>query len=907
MRPRWRGSREDRDLDDELRDYIARRTAQKIRDGLSPDLARRTALAESGGLEPIKEAMRDARLAHRIAEPLRDLRYAWRMARRSPGFAAVTVVSLALAIGANITIFSVTNALLLRRLPVEDADSLVMFRKDDPTPRAAFFRYTFNYPEFERYRTESSGFSGLAAVGVFDRAGLAIAAPDSRRVTPDPNPVRVSVVSGSYFDVLGVTPGIGRVFTDRDDTIAGGRAVAIVSDAYWRRRMNGTPDVLDYALLLNGITYAIVGVARAGFSGDWVGRPVDVWVPAAMYGRVLPEAPGPGLTRFGARIVARLRPGITRQQAEASAQAVMRRSMTTDFGPAPTAEQSSYVDRTRLRLLPASAGFSPDRESFGPVLAILSGMAALLLAIACANVATLLLTRAAARRTEIALRLSIGASRARVFRQLLTESLVLACLAGALGFVLSTWVTTAVSTFSLGPLQLDARAAPPSLSLDLLPDRHVVVFTFGICLFTAVVFGIAPAVRGVRLPLFSALRDQRGASGPRRLGSARTFVVVQVALSVLVLAGAGLFGRTLRNLRSLDLGVDRAHVLLVWTSPGQTGRRGADLAALCRVVLDRLATVPGVVSASASNRGVLTGNDGGLPSEMMIVPGHPPKAGQFTSASAIAPGYFLTIGAPMLAGRDFTDRDTETGPPVAIVNETFARFFYGNASTIGQRFATPGGAGRPYEIVGVARDAQHGSPQVHRAMKYFPYRQQSGLMRDMNVVIRTAGPPKAIAGRIRETLHVVEPGLPVFRIDTIEEQLDAVLAQERLVAAIATAAGLLVTALACIGLYGVVAYSVSQRTNEIGIRLTLGARPSAVAAMMLRESLTLVGIGMAIGIALTLASARLVVNRLFGVSPADVPTLAAAAVLLGAVALAAAGLPARRASRVDPMTALRCD
>jgi len=834
-----------------------------------------------------------------------DLRYALRMLLRSPVLTSVAVLSLALGIGANTAIFSVINALMLRRLPVRSPEQLVMLRRDDGF-QAEFWRYLgFSYPHFERLRDTAQVFSDLSTISLLDRFNVTVGGPGGGL---DPGQVRVALISGNYLSMLGVNARVGRALTGDDDSVPGGHPVAVISDSYWRRQFASSTDILERTLTLNGTSYDIVGVMPPGFTGDWVGRPADIWIPMMMQSQVMPEMPGL-LTKGNGwlRVVARLKPGVTVQEAQAAVQTIYYRLLREQAGANPSREQMQYIAQVRLELRPAGNGFSPERLSLAQSLAILMVVAGAVLLIACANVANLLLARSEARRTEIAMRLALGAGRARLARQLLTESILLAMMGAALGLVFAALGTNVLSTVSLGSVQMDARGTSSWLSLDLHPDLRDFAFATGLCMIAGILFGLAPAYRGSMVSVSRSLME-RGPSGGGsggQFGLGRLLVISQVAVSLVLLIGAGLFVRTLRNLRSLDPGVDRQHLLLVWTAPGQTGRQGPVLARFVHAVQERISSLPGVLSASASNHGFLDGHEGGGDSERYKIEGHIAKPGKFGGRVAITPGFFETAGIPLLAGRDFTERDLDTSPHVAIINETMARFFFEDENPIGRHFGMPGDMGTPIEIVGVVKDAKFGTPRDAGLTEYWPYLQIIGLMRTMCVEVRTGGNPTAIASRVRQELHDIDPGLPVLRIDTIEEQLNDVLAQERWIAGLSVFFGAVAALLACLGLYGVISYTVARRVPEIGIRLALGAAPADVLGMVLKESMLLVVAGVAIGVPVTLAAARLISARLYGVSAADPLTIAAAASLMTAVAALAGFLPAWRASRVDPMIALR--
>ena len=844
-----------------------------------------------------------------VYELVQDLRYALRMMRRSAGFTAVAVISLALGIGATTAMFSVVDALVLTKLPALRPRELVMFREHLPPYRS---RTDFPYGELLRFRDETPMFSSVAAVNLIDRS------------TDDGARVRVALVSGNYFTTFGVRAAAGRTLIPDDDRVPGGHAVAVISEGYRARRFARAADVLDRTLTINTTRFVIVGVAADGFAGDWVGRPVDIWVPTMMQAQVMVEVQG-ALTRkndYWLRLVARLQPGVSIQQAESALQPVYQRVMKEWMGPDASATALQDLARQSLELEPIAHGYSPQRETFGSPLAILTAVIGLVLLVTCANVASLLLARSADRQREVAVRLALGAGRARLIRQMLTESILLASLGGALGVMLAVWGTRSLAAIiATGPVQMFF-ASSSWISFDVRLNAAALGFAAAICLLTGTMCGLAPAVRGIAIDrparsLVPALAARGaaadGAAGRFSLG--KTLVVAQVALSLVVLIVAALFVRTLANLQSYDLGFDREHVLLVWTQPSATGRRPDAFKVLWQAAAERLAALPGVVSASASNGSILNGD---IPtaarlSDPMRVAGVPPKPTTIGGyRTFVMPRFFETIGVPLVAGREFTDRDTETAPPVVIINETLARHYFGRENPVGRFVGFNWQKGTPTEIVGVVRDFERGTPRAagrQQMLTYFPYRDVEAPTRlvVMCAVVRTAGDPRALAGRVREALHGVDPALPILKIDTVDEQLADVLAPDRLIAGLAAFFGAVAVLLSCLGLYGLVAHMTARRTSEIGIRMALGASGREIRSMIVAEGLGLVAVGVVIGVPLTLAAPRLASARLFGVSAADPLTLVIATVLMIAVSAVAGFVPAARASRVDPMRALRCE
>jgi putative ABC transport system permease protein len=774
-------------------------------------------------------------------------------------------------------------------------------RVDDPwhdTPN-----YGVPYTMFGAQETLAPFFAGIAGVGPVDRSNVIVRpkrAGDGPGFT-DPEPVHFSMVSGNYFPLLGLQARLGRTFTADDDRRAGGHPVAVISHRYWERRLGGDAEPIGRIVAVNGTAFTIIGVMPANFTGHWVGRPTDVWVPAAMWDQVVLERP---IRQWNLAMIGRLKPGADRGQAQAAAQALFQRVRAEISGARPGTPAYAEFAQYRVTLESMAAGYSPQREIFAQPVAILAAIVGLVLLIACANVSNLLLARSAARRREIAVRLAIGASAKRIVRQLLTESVLLAALGGAAGVLVAYWGTGALAKLvRSGPAGFNAPAM--SLDVDLHPDSRALLFTGALCLLTGLLFGMAPAWRSARASLAASFGARGAAAGGLRMGKA--LAVMQVAASLVLLTAAGLFVRTLHTLKSQDLGLDREHVLLVWTAPMQTGRTGAVVAPLFEKTRDRLRAVPGVVAASASVYGFLNGSS--FIGADVKVQGYAAKSAEQPVAQLdiVLPGYFETLGMRLMAGRDFSGQDAEKAPKVVIVNESLARHFFGGVNAIGRRIGFGGNArGNEYEIVGVVSDAKHITPRDQaRMMHYKPYRQDIGHLLQMCVAVRTVGDPARAAGRIREALREVDATLPVVRIETIDEQLDDLLGPERLVAALSGFLGVLALVLVCVGLYGLMSYNTLLRTNEIGIRMAMGATSGRVLGMVLREGALLVLAGTAIGLPVTLLATRLIASRLYAVGPADPATIAGAALAMMTVAAAAGWIPARRSSRVDPVAALR--
>jgi predicted permease len=852
-------------------------------------------------------------MAHRLnpVESLaHDIRYGLRFLGRNPGFTAIAALTLALGIGANSATFSVVNALMLARLPIPNPERVItVSRTEDGQPRG------FSCAMYGKLRDElpASVFKDISAVMEIWRSGVTTNLPGS---TSEPQDVMVGLASWSFFPALGITPALGRPFTADDDRVAGNNPVAAISYDYWNRKLNHREDVLGSELTLNGTPYTVVTVLPPGFSGDWVGRRIDIWMPLAQEPLVYSERPDllTNPNTQSVRIIARLSPGATMEQARAAAVIACERAVA-DLTPALNASWKEYFARSQFGIESYAGGYSPERYDFSRLLVVLFAVVGLVLLIACANLAGLLLARAAPRQREIVLRAALGASSGRIIRQLLTESLVLAAIGGVLGILFAV-AGADILVGSLAATSQSPQLGSSHFTLDARLDWHVVGFTAAVCLVTALLFGIAPALSASRPSLTAALggrgADNTGRRGIIALG--KSLVVLQVAISLLLLIAAGLFVRTLANLKGQDLGFEKRHLLLVWTLPGQKGQKGPELANFYQTVQERVSALPGVISASPSMKGLLREQGYGV---RLRMPDQPPDSEQDSVLfDLVAPGFFETTGMKLLAGRDFNKLDNESAPRVAVINESMARVYFNNQSPVGKHFgAAMMGREAPFmdtEIVGVVKDARgYNSPrETDSRMLYFPYRQDMALnthtrLASMCLALRTAGDPAAMKTLVRKELLSIDPGLPIVGMESVDEQLDDAIAQERVIASLATFFGALAVLLACLGLYGVVSYTVNRRTAEIGIRLALGATRTSVMGAVLKESMLLILLGVVIGVPAALAATRLVSTMLFGVGATDATTVAASILLIILVGAAAALLPARRASKVDPMVALR--
>jgi predicted permease len=833
---------------------------------------------------------------------LQDLKYGVRMLAKNPGYAAVVVLCLALGIGANTAIFTLINAVMLKSLPVEKPDELVLFGEGrmagtsviDGIPSPGPWELV-SYPLYKEYRDDNQVFQGVCAFQSNEaRLNLRIGGTGA----PE-EPVFGKVVSGNYFSVLGVKAAAGRTLTSEDDALAGAHPVAVISYGYWQRRFSRDPSVVGSVIDISGIPFTIVGITAPGFFGETLeSNPADIWAPITMESQVLLEPSRlDSRGNFWLHVIGRLKPGVTSQQAQAAVTTHFQQYLLQMAGSSVTSDDRRDLAGIRIDLTPGGKGVSQLRRRYSEPLKILMVLVGLVLLIACANVANLLLARATARQKEISLRCALGASRSRMIRQMLTESIVLAILGGLVGLLLAGWGTSLL-------VYLVSRGSYIPLSIS--PDARILGFTLLVSLLTGMLFGLAPAVRAARTDLSTTLKEgARSVVGHgTRFSLTKGLVIVQVALCLLMLVGGGLFVRTLQKLESQDLGFNRENVLLVGISPRMAGYKPEQLPSLYRQILERVGSIPGVKSTSLALYGLVSGS---ARRETISVQGYTPKPREETDAqmNIVGPGYIETAGMTLLAGRGIEVQDTETSAKVAVINEALAHYYFGNQNPVGKRLAIGEAKhAADFGVVGVVKDAKYTRlREASPPMLFIPVFQNPDYMNDLQV--RTIGDPTSVAADVRKTLNDIDSKLNPRRVITLSQQVDDALSQERLVAQLSTAFGGLALLLACVGLYGVMAYAVTRRTNEIGIRMALGAGAGNVLWMVLRETLLLVGVGLAIGIPAALASTRLIASQLFDLSPYDPLTLSVSSLLLIAVAALAGFIPARRASRVDPMVALR--
>ncbi|HSE33302.1 MAG TPA: ABC transporter permease [Pyrinomonadaceae bacterium] len=815
-------------------------------------------------------------------EIIQDLRFGLRLLLKNRGFTVVAVLSLALGIGANTAIFSLVDAVLIKSLPVKSPEHLVAF--DSQNSRGE--QSNFSHPVFKELRSRTPGFSGIFAA----MDGTTRLEMTGSRSLAGMGHAEVQLVSGEYFQVLGVNPIIGRTLTAGDDQTPGAHPVAVLSYDFWQGRFAGDVSVIGQTITLKEQPFTVIGVTPPGFFGEAVGRSPDIWAPLMME---------PSLNRGTSylndvttgwlRIMARLQPDVSEKQAQAALTLSLEQIKS---------EQSALSKAARhiatIQVLSGRKGLSDFRTEFAQPLKILMAVVGLVLLIACANVANLLLARSMSRQNELAVRLAIGAGRFRLIRQFLSESLLLAAAGGVLGLLFARWGSRAL-------LVLGSQGNTP-LPINVTPDIRIFGFTLAVSLITAILFGLAPALIVTRGEVNASLKGS--ASPRRRLPLFRPLVVGQVALSLLLLTGAALLVQTLRNLHRLDLGFAGDRIIQARIYPESSGYEAKELPELHRRLLEKLNSTPGLHSVSLASSGFRTGTSRTC---CIAVEGYTPepKEDREVQTLRVTPGYFATMGLPLVMGRDFTESEVSTkpqeSPKAAIINVTMARHYFGDVNPLGRRFGWGDQQVKyDYEIVGVAGDANYGNLRVKaRSLIYYPGRGDSLL------VIRAATDSTALIATVRQAIQQVDKGLEILSIKTVPQLIDQALVQERLLAKLSSFFSLLALLLACVGLYGVMAYDVARRTREIGIRMALGAQRRAVVGLIMHQTMWLVIIGVVIGLGAALISTRWLRSLLFGLTPNDPLTILLSSLLLVTVAGIAGYLPARKAAQVDPLTALR--
>jgi predicted permease len=921
-----RRSRE-RQLADELQFHLEEEAEERQASGISAPEARAAAQRDLGNVTLVQEDARGAWSWTTLKQLAQDLRYGARAMRRNPGFTLLASLSLALGIGANTAIYSLMDALLMRRLPVTDPASLVVLKwhilaKDDTDntvvyhasgyfdddPKFGKLSPIFPFPAFEVLRKQSSA---LSVVFAYRRAGKlnAMVGQQAEITTGE-------YVSGDYFQGLGVIPAAGRLIAGADDQ-AGAPPAVTLSYRFAQARFGDASSAVGQRVLINNVPFTVIGVVPPRFFGVDPSKAPDLFLP--FHADLLLEPRGsPGLANryqdehyYWTELMGRLRPGVTLEQAQASLAPVFDGWVA---GTAKTEPERKNIPRFLLQ--DGAGGVDKIRRNYSQPLVLLLAMVGLILAIACANIANLLLARSAARRREMAVRLSIGAGRWRVIRQLLTESLLLALLGGGAGILAAFWgIPILMNVLSAGSGPLPVR---PDLNLGVLAA------TLLLTAVTGLLFGLAPALQAARVDPMSALKESRSGSprpgGRWRFGSGRMLVIFQLAMCLVLLVGAGLFLRTLESLQSLDAGFDREKVLLFRVNANQAGHRDPEILSFYNGLETRLAAIPGVRKAAMTNSPLIGAGAWGWP----VVPLGKPRPEQAPSGHGsgflrsgthvlgVSPGFFSAMRIPLLAGREFSERDRAGTPAAAIVNEAWAKVNLAGANPVGQNAIDFGltvnrQEPRQVEIIGLAKNARYDDlTGEFPAIVYFPVEQNAGLPIDeMTFFLRTAGDPLGYAGAVREIVRQADPRIPVAGLSTQTAQIDEEMSDERLFARLCTAFALLSLTIACVGLYATTSYSVARRTSEIGIRMALGAQRETVVWMVLRDVLTLAVIGLVIGLPIAFGASKVIESLLFGVKAGDPWSLASALAILLSAAFAAGYMPARKASRTDPMAAVR--
>ena len=940
LRNLFSNRRVEADLDQEVQSHFAMLAEENVRAGMSPEEARRAANIALGGIEQLKEQVREEQIGNWFHSVLTDCRYGVRQFRRNAGFTAVAVLTLALGIGANTAIFSLIDAVMLRSLSVRDPQSLVVFRwQAHHNPKYhGYSSYgdcgrsdqgsgcSFSIPFFDRMYAEAKVFSGLTAFSGPMQFDVGSNGPASIG--------RGELVSGDFFETLGVETVIGRPLGPEDDKLSA-PLVAVLSYGYWHSMFAGSPSAVGRTLQLNGVSCTIVGVTSKGFTNLAPGKTQDFFLPIRSVAHFnlgwLTQSTLSDSQSWWVVVVGRLKSGISLGQAQAAATTIFSNEM---LGAAkPLARED---DDPAIVLVPANRGLYGQRRGYSTVLYVLMSAVGFVLLIACANVAGLTLARSNARQHEMAVRLALGGGRWRIARQLLTESLTLSLAGGALGVLLAQWGVRALQAlFTTGSDQ--------PFAFVVGPDWRVFAFTLGVSVFTGLLFGIAPALRGTQVDLALAL--QGGASTPqaiagRGLHLRGALVVAQVALSIIVLVGAGLLVRTLEDLRAVDPGFDTHNILLFEMNPSLLGYTDEGIQSLYRDLRDRFAAIPGVVSASYASVPLLSG---GLSTTDIHFPGEPEKSSVETDVLAVGPEFLSTLHIPLLDGRNFTTADfaaaamseaatkaasksakqaatadnpdaalltpaTVTAPIPILVNDAFAKRYFAKQNCLGRHLDQALGeepSSHPrspgYQIVGVVGNTKYAylRREIQPAM-YVPLTRGGA-----HFELRMAIEPTAVVPVIRNIVNAVDSNLPVFDVRTQSERIEQLIAQERIIARLASFFGLLALLLACIGLHGLLSYEVSRRTREIGVRVALGAQQHDVISLVIKQGIVLVLLGATFGVAAALGLTQYLRSLLFGVEPMDPLTFASVVGLLFLIALAACYIPARRASRVDPMIALR--
>jgi len=877
----------DRELEEEMRFHLEMKAEENLAAGISLEEARYAAQRQFGNQTLLREVSRDMWAVRSIETLFQDLRYGARILVKNPGFTFVAVLSLALGIGANTAIFTLMDAVLFKLLPVRDPEQLVIVAHAGQSELSSELSRSSNYPMYEFFRDHNRTLAGLSAFWQIDLK----VRPQSETET-----VAGQFVTPNFFSVLGVNAMVGRTFSAMDENES---SVVVLSHRLWERKFGADPAVVGKPLAVNGRPLTIIGVTPPDFLGLEAGKPVDVSLLLKAQPAILPEF-GNRLAMRGSWwnlcLMGRLKSDVAVEQSRAELDILLRQWMTDAKVPEDTIRGSF----ARVELAPGSKGLDLLRRRFSKPLFVLSGIVGAILLIACANVANLLFARATTRRKEMGVRLALGARRGRLIRQMLTESVLLAALGGAAGVWLGWWGSKLlVRLISSGPTPVD---------LDVQPDLRALAFTAAVSVFTGILMGMAPALRGSAVDLNPALKEGGGSlsSHGSRWNFSQSLVAAQLALSLCLLIGAGLFVSTLRHLTALDAGFRIESLLLVGFDATGSGYKIEQMMAFYQQALERVKGLSGIRATSLSSLEPLSGDSS---TRFLNVQGFTPATldESVVQQNVISPAFFETMGIPLLRGREFTAIDGADAPKVAVVNETLARFYFGRSDPIGKTVRMGHELNSPLiEIIGVVKDSKRGNlRETPPRMIYLPFT-QAGVGR-MTLEVRPEGNPATVETSLRRVLSEVSRDVSIREIKTAQAQLERGIVQERMLATLSGFFGPLALLLATVGLYGVLAYGVTQRTREIGVRLALGAQRSDVLSLILWQGLKLIGIGVVIGLSSAFALTRLLQTLLLGVSPTDPLTFVVTPLLLSGVALLACWIPARRAMKVDPITVLRSE
>lgn len=896
------------ELDREFQFHLDEQIAENLAAGMPPNEARYAALRGIGGIAQHQERCREERGMHWLEVTVQDVRYALRSLRKTPAFTLVAVLSLALGIGANTAIFSLIDSVLLSSIPVKDPQRLVFVRTNRIKVGNFQVSTTILNRDVDQMQRQATQVEGIASSQKENRLNIAL---DGHAELAEGD-----FVSGNYFQLLGVPAQIGRTVLSSDDSPTGGANggwAAVISDGYWERRFGRDPNVVGRKITVNTIPFVIVGVLPPGFDGLSIDERADLMMPTIIHTQVAAGSATAGFPHpenSPGVILARVKDKASQSKAAAELTVIFR---NTELSAQKLgAAQQESLGKRFIEFEPAAKGSSYLRQRFSEPLRVLMVVVALVMLIACANIAGLLMAKASARQREIAIRLSVGSSRRRIIRQLLTESLILSILGCIFGI--------AFAVFARGiTLQLGSGSAAGTSELTLPWDFRMLAFLAAVCVVNALLFGVMPALRATNVDPNEVLKSSPSTQHSVRLPLGRFLVAAQLALSLALVVGSGLFLATLRNLYEIDLGFSRENLLMATLDPHLAGFDSKQAKALYVRMLQELPTLPSVSSASLMNNRLLGGR---AHLSNAKVPGYVPQPGEDLSNSwtleyDVGPRYFETVRMPLVAGRDFTERDEESAPPVVIVNEAMAKHFFAGKDPIGQKillssiFKSGSGADKnAAEVVGLVRNAHYFDVNdEHQEAIFAPALQIPGddFASEQTLLVRTAQDPTHAANDLRAIVRRIDPNLPLFDVATMTSQLDRSLSRPRLMAVFSGFFGLLALTLSAIGLYGVLAYSVTKRTGEIGIRMALGADRGSILSLILGETMRLVSSSIAVGIAVAWGATRLIKSMVYGVTTHDARVFVLSASLLLAVALLAALLPARRAVQVDPMVALRCE